>query len=104
MPREPPVTSATLPCVPPSRCSVDRGSRAGRLDVPAVAGSVAAQCDRIAADAQRFDAHGDAHAAADAQRGEALLGVAALHLVQQRDRGRARPRRRSDGRWRWRRH
>ena len=31
-----------------------------------------------------LDAHGDAHAAADAQRGEALLGVAALHLVQQR--------------------
>jgi hypothetical protein len=32
-----------------------------------------------------LDAHGDAHAAADAQRGQALLGVAALHLVQQRD-------------------
>src|SRR4051794_9159594 len=29
------------------------------------------------------DAHRDAHAAADAQRGEALLGVALLHLVQQ---------------------
>ena len=26
----------------------------------------------------------DAHAAADAERGEALLGVAALHFVQQR--------------------
>src|SRR6266704_2772058 len=31
------------------------------------------------------DAHCDAHAAADAQRGEALLGIALLHLVQQRD-------------------
>ena len=31
-----------------------------------------------------LDAHGDAHAAADAQRGQALLGVALLHLVQQR--------------------
>ena len=31
-----------------------------------------------------FHAHGDAHAAADAQGGQALLGVAALHLEQQR--------------------
>src|SRR5436305_8671905 len=29
------------------------------------------------------EAHRDAHAAADAQRGEALLGIALLHLVQQ---------------------
>src|SRR6267154_486133 len=29
-------------------------------------------------------AHRDAHAAADAERGEALLGIAPLHLVQQR--------------------
>src|SRR5579885_872160 len=29
-------------------------------------------------------AHGDAHAAADAERGEALLGVALLHLIEQR--------------------
>src|SRR5271157_1375582 len=28
-------------------------------------------------------AHGDAHAAADAQRGEAFLGVAPRHLVEQ---------------------
>src|SRR6516162_10879166 len=32
-----------------------------------------------------LDAHGDAHAAADAQRGEAFLGVALLHFVEQRD-------------------
>src|SRR5580692_5767124 len=31
-----------------------------------------------------FYAHCDAHAAADAQRGEALLYIALLHLVQQR--------------------
>src|SRR3954467_12447899 len=31
------------------------------------------------------DAHGDSHAAADAQSGEALLGIALLHFVQQRD-------------------
>src|SRR3954471_15040360 len=30
------------------------------------------------------EAHRDAHAAADAQRGEALLGIALLHLMQQR--------------------
>src|SRR5688500_4042604 len=30
-----------------------------------------------------LDAEGDAHAAADAERGEALLRVAALHLVEQ---------------------
>ena len=30
-----------------------------------------------------LDAHRDAHAAADAKRGEALLGVAALHFVEQ---------------------
>src|SRR5882762_3856405 len=29
-------------------------------------------------------AHGDAHAAADAERGEALLGVTLLHLEEQR--------------------
>src|SRR5260370_35862936 len=31
-----------------------------------------------------LDAHRDAHAAADAERGETLLGVALLHLVEQR--------------------
>ena len=31
----------------------------------------------------RLDAHGHAHAAADAERGEALLGAGTLHLVQQ---------------------
>src|ERR1700690_1266992 len=31
-----------------------------------------------------FPAHRDAHAAADAERGQALLGVAPLHLVQER--------------------
>src|SRR5262245_10404122 len=32
-----------------------------------------------------LDAHGDGHAAADAERGKTLLGIALLHLVQQRD-------------------
>src|SRR4051812_16454317 len=32
-----------------------------------------------------FDGEGNPHAAADAQRSDALLGLAALHLVQERD-------------------
>src|SRR5438045_8008095 len=32
-----------------------------------------------------FDAHRNAHAAADAKRGETFLRVALLHLVEQRD-------------------
>src|SRR3954467_11257883 len=32
-----------------------------------------------------LDAHRDAHAAADAERGETLLGIAPLHLVEERD-------------------
>ena len=47
--------------------------------------------------------HRHAHAAADAQRRQALLRVALLHLVQQRRSARARRRRRSGGRWRSRR-
>jgi hypothetical protein len=31
-----------------------------------------------------FNAHRDAHAAADTQRGEGFFGIALLHLVQQR--------------------
>ena len=31
-----------------------------------------------------LDAHGDTHAATDAQRGEALLGIALLHFMEQR--------------------
>src|SRR5215212_188062 len=38
-----------------------------------------------APDLLALEAHGDAHAAADAQGGEALLGVALLHLVEKRD-------------------
>ena len=45
-----------------------------------------------------LDAHRDAHAAADAERGEALLGVALLHLVAAASPARARRRRRSGGR------
>ena len=39
----------------------------------------------ITANLFTLDAHGDAHAATDAQRGETFLGIALLHLMQQRD-------------------
>src|ERR1035438_5806321 len=38
-------------------------------------------CSRVLA---ALHAHGDAHAAADAKRGEALLGIPLLHFVEQR--------------------
>src|SRR3984885_3057531 len=46
-------------------------------------GGAASECSKLLA--LPLDAHGDAHAAADAERGEALFRVALLHLVQQRD-------------------
>src|SRR5262245_8725815 len=36
----------------------------------------------VSRETSALDAHGDAHAAADAQRRQALLGIAPLHLVQ----------------------
>src|SRR4051812_40132516 len=62
-PPMPPVTSATR-CV---SCAMCRSSYAFFIEPSAL-------------DCQR-----DAHAAADAQRGEAFLRVAPAHLVQQRD-------------------
>src|SRR5882724_9562811 len=65
MPRVPPVTIATR----------------------AIASSLAAVNICLGAYPRRSiarDAHGDAHAAADAQRREPLLRVAASHLVEQR--------------------
>src|SRR5208282_1735506 len=77
MPRVPPVTTATLlmvsfpfwPLGPRAPCRAALLLRV--LVAPAARGSA-------------LDRHRDAHAAADAQGGEALLGVAARHLVQQR--------------------
>src|SRR5437879_5988301 len=59
MPRVPPVTAATR-AMPSPRSSVF-----------------------FVASASALDAHGDAHAAADAERGQALLRAALLHLVEQ---------------------
>src|SRR5262245_30705917 len=77
MPRVPPVTTATRAIVfPPVQKKARPPVAASSLILRSVA----------------RDAHGDAHAAADAQRRQALLGVALLHLVEQRHEN-ARPRR-----------
>ncbi len=44
----------------------------------------AQKLENRATNASALDAHRNAHAAADAKRGEALLGVALLHLIDQR--------------------
>src|SRR5438309_9335239 len=74
MPRVPPVTTATraissslcsrLPCL--SIFSTSFFRKLARLELP-------------------LDAHGDAHAAADAERRQPLLGIAPGHLVEERD-------------------
>src|SRR6185312_12703974 len=70
MPRVPPVTIATL-AIPTSlfcRRVPGRLARAAGFRIRSTA----------------LDAHGDAHAATDAERRQPLLGVALAHLVQQR--------------------
>src|SRR5205085_6509267 len=77
MPRGPPVTTATRAIYASPQClpqlkDVDGRDKPGHyVNISCVASSA-------------FDAHRDAHAAADAQRREALFGVALLHLEQQR--------------------
>src|SRR5262249_3629764 len=74
MPRVPPVTTATR-AMPSSLC---RNKQTRTLD---------GQCLSVRAVPKlvlSLDAHCDAHAAANAQRAEALLDVALAHLVQQR--------------------
>src|SRR5215207_2109550 len=69
-------------------CSGSLGSRHWAVGSRAAAYSqrvlTTAHC-RLPTAALPLDAHGDAHAAADAQRRETLLGVAAAHLVEERD-------------------
>ena len=50
-----------------------------------VAGALIARLPAQGQSGLAFQRHGDAHAAADAQRREALLGVPLLHLMQQGD-------------------
>src|ERR1700693_3721109 len=74
MPRVPPVTIATR-AMPSSLLNDGKLKGRSTKSVPPSALSSASLS---------LYAHRDAHAAADAQRGEALLEVALLHLVQQR--------------------
>src|ERR1700726_1602938 len=83
MPRVPPVTNATrgmmlLPGIASSNRTTDDGRKRTDQSVSLIRRPSSVLC-RLS-----FQAHRDAHAAADAQRGEALLGVALLHLVKQR--------------------
>src|SRR5262245_55070658 len=84
MPRVPPVTNATrviFDFLPFSRSRLNEilgRANAGRGFLL----SCNAKCDGPTSIA--LDAHGNAHAAADAQGGKSLLGVAPLHLEQQR--------------------
>src|SRR5580700_10470932 len=90
MPRVPPVTNATRAMIPSLTSSWPGLSRPSTscllelkgVDVPHKAG----HDDYWALDrgALAFHAHRNAHAAADAQGGEAFLGVALAHLVEQR--------------------
>src|SRR5579864_3457276 len=72
MPRVPPVTTATR-AMPSSQWFPICLRRPAALPMPRQTASSA------------LHAHRDAHAAADAQGRQALLGVALGHLVQQRD-------------------
>src|SRR3974377_2355548 len=81
MPRVPPVTKATLPmCLPPFRRS--SGSLRPQIEWAPPANR---RCSSNHLALVALHAHGDAHAATDAERGKTLLGVALLHLMQQRD-------------------
>src|SRR5262245_47660050 len=76
MPRVPPVTIATRPAIVSSQVV-----RAQETNTRPGASLISIRCRRRAPLA--FHAHSNAHAAADAQRREALLGAALLHLEQQ---------------------
>src|SRR5580692_7934145 len=81
MPRVPPVTTATLAMVSSHRCRARVDRTRGKFS-PGRASSRATGVYQMRALIAR-DAHRNPHATADAQRGEAFLGVALLHLVKQ---------------------
>src|SRR6476619_5944282 len=87
MPRVPPVTSATLPMNSSLFGALWRLLLFSMTNAPAFR-KRRHSLNRTLMQRRRrsipLDAHGDAHAAADAERGEALFGIALLHLVQQR--------------------
>src|SRR6202162_1739564 len=86
MPRVPPVTTATRAMMHSSRIS-DRLFCARSRRLAQGSGRSAAQHRALRPEASSvaLHAHGNAHAAADAERRKALLGIALLHLVEQRD-------------------
>src|SRR3546814_7337390 len=65
-----------------TRCALVTGVQTCALPIWAAPVGTA-RCHREAAASVALDAHGAAHAAADAERGERLLRVAALHLVKE---------------------
>src|SRR5438067_2270449 len=76
MPRVPPVTKATRAITSNSLLISDESGRT----------TEDGECAHfLVLRRLSLQAHCNPHAAADAQRGEALLGAAPLHLVQQRD-------------------
>src|ERR687897_182372 len=79
MPRVPPVTNATR-AIPFSFSGVHPGGTSGG-SITFLNGPTREPGRRMRS---AFDAHGDAHAAADAQGREPLLGVAPAHLVEKR--------------------
>src|SRR5690349_13248932 len=85
MPRVPPVTTATRAILSSlgrtGLACADRSHDWYFLTKTAERESTRSAVESTGASA--LDAHGNAHAAADAQGREALLGIALLHLVQQ---------------------
>src|SRR3974377_2121171 len=98
MPRVPPVTNATRGMI--SSLWLRSLRQAYFCVVRLRAGDLPTSLIRVPSRISRrrwknrsaLEAHGDPHATTDAQGGEALLGVALLHLVQQRHQD-TRPRR-----------
>src|SRR4051794_16939317 len=78
MPRVPPVTNATRAIIS------SRYHRYGRR-LPAIFLVITNAAERRELPVSALEAHRDAHAAADAQRGQALLRIALLHFVQEGD-------------------
>src|SRR3984957_5993457 len=83
MPRVPPVTNATRAMIP-SQFLLFRTTEDGRQTTDYRRPSAVIRRLSSVVRSLSFHAHRDAHAAADAQRGEALLGIALAHLVEQR--------------------
>src|SRR6478752_999112 len=86
IPRVPPVTRATLPISRSSLWALLRRFAFFKSKIgPAADEPARGLCTPYKRDLITLHAHGDAHATTDAERGKPLLGVALLHLMQERD-------------------